>query len=483
MRRSSSSSDDASAPFGGLLGPLSGDAAVDAALSDAALLQAMLDVELALVRAQAKAGLVEGDRAGVVAGVEAACRAEAYDAGELGREAVASVNPVPPLVRALRTRVPDEARRWVHNGATSQDVLDTALVLVCRRSLVPLTARLDGVTDALAALADAHRATLLAGRTLAQQALPTTFGLKAAGWLESVGAAAAELARAAGALPLQFGGAAGTLASYGDAGPVVSVALADELGLPEPPLPWHTDRRPLVAYACALGSTCGALGKLATDVVALAQTEVGELVLSQGAGGSSTLPHKRNPAEAIRVRAATARTPALVATLLACMGQPHERAAGEWQAEWEPLRELVHLAGGAAGGTGQALAALEVDAARMRENLGRTKGLVLAEAVATRLADRVGRQRANELVRRAAERVRDTGRPLREELRDDAAVTDVLDEATLDAALDPAAYLGAADEFVSRALAAHAARRQVKGTRTGPRRGAGTPHGFGPGPR
>lgn len=459
MRPSSSSSDSDPAPFGGLLAALSGDAEVDAELSDTALLQAMLDVELALVRAQAKAGLVDGDQARIVSDVEAACRAEAYDVAELGRDAVSPANPVPPLVEALRAQVPDEARRYVHNGATSQDVLDTALVLVCRRSLVPLAARLDGVTDALAALADAHRATVLPGRTLAQQALPTAFGLKAAGWLESVGTAAVELVHAADALPLQFGGAVGTLASYGRHGVVMSAALADELELVEPALPWHTDRRPVVAYACALGTACGALGKVATDVVALAQTEVGEVVLAAGAGGSSTLPHKRNPVEAIRVRAAVTRVPGLVATLLGCMGQPHERAAGEWQAEWEPLRELLHLAGGAAGGTVDALAALDVDAARMRANLGLTNGLVLAEAVATRLAERLGRQRANEIVRQAAGKVRDTGRSLRSVLGDDAAVTDVLSGPELDAALDPAAYLGAADEFVSRALAAHAARR------------------------
>lgn len=461
MRPSSSSSDVA--PFGGLLGPLSGAADVDAALSDTALLQAMLDVELALVRAQAKAGLVTGDPERITADVETACRAEEYDVVEIGREAVSPANPVPPFVRALRSRVPDEARRHVHNGATSQDILDTALVLLCRRSLVPLAARLHGVTDALAALAETHRATVLLGRTLAQQALPTTFGLKAAGWLESVGRAADDLVRAADALPVQFGGAAGTLASYGDDGIRVLTALADELDLPEPVLPWHTDRGPLVTYACALGMTCGALGKVATDVVALAQTEVGEVVLGAGAGGSSTLPHKRNPGEAIRVRAAAARVPGLVATLLACMDQTHERAAGEWQAEWEPLRELLHLAGGAAAGTQDALAALDVDPARMRANLDLTDGLVLAEAVATRLAEGLGRQRANEIVRRAAEKVRDTGRSLRDVLLADEAVTGVLDEADLDAALDPAAYLGSADELVSRALAAHATRRKGSG--------------------
>jgi 3-carboxy-cis,cis-muconate cycloisomerase len=458
MRPSSSSSD--TSPFGGLLGPLSGAVEVDAALSDTALLQAMLDVERALVRAQAKAGLVQGDEARIAADVDAACQAEAYDADELGRAASSPANPVPPLVRELRSRVPDAARRYVHNGATSQDVLDTALVLLCRRSLVPLASHLTGVADALASLAEAHRATVMAGRTLAQQALPTTFGLKAAGWLQSAGVATDGLLRTAAALPLQFGGATGTLASFGADGVRVMAALADELDLPEPVLPWHTDRTPVAGYACALGSVCGALGKVATDVVALAQTEVAEVVLDAGAGGSSTLPHKRNPVEAIRVRAAAVRAPGLVATLLASMDQPHERAAGEWQAEWEPLRELVHLTGGAAAATVAALAAMNVDAARMRANLDLTDGLVLAEAVATRLADRLGRPRANEVVQRAAETVRDTGRSLRDVLLADDAVTAVLDPAELDAALDPAAYLGAAGELVDRALAAHAARRR-----------------------
>ncbi|HEX6444165.1 MAG TPA: lyase family protein, partial [Streptosporangiales bacterium] len=295
-----------------MLGPLSGAADVDAELSDEALVQAMLDVERALVRAQAKAGLVAGDAARVTADVDAACRAEAYDAEALGRAAVSAANPVPPLVRELRSRVPDAARRYVHNGATSQDVLDTALVLLCRRSLTPLGSHLAGVADALASLAEAHRATVLPGRTLAQQALPTTFGLKAAGWLQSVGVATEGLLRAADALPLQFGGATGTLASFGADGVRVLAALAGELGLPEPVLPWHTDRTLPARYGCALGTVCGALGKVATDVVALAQTEVAEVVLDAGAGGSSTMPHKRNPAEAVRARAVAVRAPGLV---------------------------------------------------------------------------------------------------------------------------------------------------------------------------
>lgn len=455
MRQSSSPSD--SAPYGGLLDQLSGDPEVDRELSDAAWLQALLDVEAALVRAQASAGLVAGDAAEVVGPVERACRAEAYDAAGIGRAALATGNPVVPLVRELESRVPEAARPYVHRGATSQDVLDTAVVLLCVRALRPLVARLDAGCDAMAALADAHRATPMAARTLLQQALPTTFGLVTAGWLSAVADARDELSRTAGRLRLQFGGAAGTLASLGEQGVPLLAALSRELGLPQPVLPWHTDRQRLVAFGSCVAAAVGALGKVATDVALLAQTEVGEVRegAAGGRGGSSTLPHKQNPVSAVLARAAAARAPGLVATLAGCMVQEHQRAAGAWHAEWETLRELLHLAGGAARSVGSTLDGLQVDTERMRANLDRTGGLLLAEAVTARLAPSLGRQAAHDLVQRLARDSVARGSPFREVLVGDTCVREHLGETGIDAALDPGAYLGSADAFVDRVLAAY----------------------------
>src|SRR5439155_3641219 len=222
--------------------------------------------------------------------------------------------------------------------------------------------------DPCAALADAHRDPVMAGRTLGQQAVPTTFGLKAAGWLVAVDAAAAALARVE--LAVQYGGAVGTLAATGPAGAAVVGLLAEELGLAEPVLAWHTDRTRVAGLAGALGVAAGVLGKVALDVVLLAQTEVGEVAEAEG-GGSSAMPHKRNPARAVLVRAAAARVPGLVATVLAAMAQEHERAAGAWQAEWVPVRDLLRLTGGAAHHAHAMLAGLRVDAAAMRRNLDR----------------------------------------------------------------------------------------------------------------
>lgn len=457
MRQFSSPSDRA--PYGGLLDQLSGDPEVDRELSDAAWLQALLDVEAALVRAQASTGMVAADAGGVVEQVDRTCRADAYDAGEIGRAALAAGNPVVPLVRELESRVPEAARPYVHRGATSQDVLDTALVLVCGRALRPLVARLAACCEAMAALADAHRATPMAARTLLQQALPTTFGMVAAGWLVSVSDARDELYRAAGRLRLQFGGAAGTLASLGDQGVPLLAALSRELGLPQPVLPWHTDRQRIVAFGSSAASVVGALGKVATDVALLAQTEVGEVREGSagGRGGSSTLPHKQNPVGSVLARAAAARVPGLVATLIACMSQEHQRAAGGWHAEWEPLRELLHVAGGAAGSMHAALDGLEVDAGRMRANLDRTGGLLLAETITARLAPSLGRQAAHDLVQRLGRDATARGLPFRDVLLGDDRVREQLGESGVDAALDPLAYLGSAGAFVARALAAYRA--------------------------
>jgi len=446
---------------GGLLGPLSGGSRADAELSDQAVLQAMLDAERALAVASARAGIVPDQAAAAIA---AACRADRFDPGDLGRRAEAAGNPVVPLVRDLTDRVAEaagpEAARWVHHGATSQDILDTAASLIAVRALGPVLDDLDGAARAAAGLADRHRATVMAGRTLGQQALPTTFGLKAAGWLVALEEAAAGLDRVRRTrLAAQLGGAAGTLASLGPAGVEVAGHYARVLGLCEPVVAWHTDRVRVAELAGALGAAAGAVGKLALDVTLLAQTEVGEVAepAGEGRGGSSTLPHKRNPVRAVLVRAATDRVPGLVATLLAAMAQEQERATGAWHAEWEPQAELLRLVGGAAARARELLEGLEVDPDRMRANLEATGGLLLTERIAGALAGTLGRVAAGDLVQRLASASAGSGRPLREVLLADPTVRARLEEDEVDRLLDPEGYLGAAGQLVDRALAAHRA--------------------------
>ena len=448
---------------GGLLGPLFGGSRADAELSDRAFLQAMLDAERALAVAASRAGVVPEPAAAAIA---AACQADRFDPGDLGRRAEAAGNPVVPLVRDLTGQVAaeagPEAARWVHHGATSQDILDTAASLVAARALGPILDDLDGAAAGCARLAQDHRDTVMAARTLGQQALPTTFGLKAAGWLAALDETAAGLDRVrTERLAAQLGGAAGTLASLGPEGIEVAAGYAGELGLAEPALPWHTNRARVAELAGALGAAAGVLAKLALDVTLLAQTEVAEAnePAEGGRGGSSTLPHKRNPVGAVLIRAATARVPGLVATLLGSMAQEQERAAGAWHAEWEPLGELLRLVGGAARRARELVGALEVHPDRMRANLEATGGLLLTERVAGALAGPLGRAEAGDLVQRLAREASDSGRPLRELLLASEAVRGQLDEGEVDRLLDPEGYLGSAGRFVDRALAAHQAHR------------------------
>ncbi|SCF22228.1 3-carboxy-cis,cis-muconate cycloisomerase [Micromonospora chokoriensis] len=439
MRQSSSPSDR-------LLGGVSGAPDVDTELSDRSLLQAMLDAEAALARATADVGILPPPAAEAI--VEQ-CRADRYDPGALGRAADAAGNPVVALVGELTAAVPEHARGWVHFGATSQDVLDTALVLVSVRALDPLLRHLDAAVDAAARLADTHRDTVLVARTLGQQAAPTTFGLKAAGWLTGLVEARDRLRQAGAAQPAQLGGAVGTLAAFGPAGTEAVERFAAHLGLPSSPLPWHTRRQPWLDLAAALGGLLVSTGKVALDVGLLAQNDVGEVAEGgTGRGRSSAMPHKRNPVDSILVTAAARRGPGLVATVFAAAVQEHERAAGAWHAEWEPLLDLLHVAGGAAARCARMLVGLQVHPARMRENLDATGGLVLAEAVAARLAPVVGRGVAHDLVTRAA-----AGASFRAALLADPAIRAHLSEAAIDEALDPYRWLGSAHRFVDTALA------------------------------
>ncbi|WP_035857684.1 3-carboxy-cis,cis-muconate cycloisomerase [Cryptosporangium arvum] len=421
-----------------LFDPLFADARVSVELGDRAVFRAMLDVEAALARAEASVGVIPADAADAIG---AACGGE-FDLAAVGLAGVGAGNPVVPLVRQVEQRLPSSAKPWVHHGATSQDVLDTALMLVASRARGAVLDAVRHAADALAGLAAAHRGTLMVGRTLGQQALPTTFGLKAAGWLVALDTAAVRLR--AVPLAIQFGGAAGTLAALGSRGLDVAAALATELGLAEPVLPWHTDRQRVLDLGSALAAVSAALGKIALDVTLLASSEVREVAEGGEGGGSSAMPHKRNPANAILVRSASLRTPGLLATLhTAAAQQEHERATGGWHAEWETLRELLDVVGGAAGRAARFLPDLQVDGAAMRATLDATGGVLLSESVSGALAETLGRGAAHDLVKNAVA----TGRPLRE----------VLLEAGVDAdpVLDPANYLGSASALVDRALAAH----------------------------
>jgi 3-carboxy-cis,cis-muconate cycloisomerase len=415
----------------------------------------MLDAEGALAVAEARVGLIPADAAEVIA---ECCDASRFDPEEIGQGARASGNPVPPLVRALTGRVSEaseEAARYVHKGASSQDITDTAAMLVARRALDLILAELDGTAAACARLAGEHRGTLMAGRTLLQQALPTTFGLKAAGWLVAVlEARRAVLDVRSSRLAAQLGGAAGTLASLGSSGISVLGEFARELELAEPALPWHADRTRVAEVGAVLSLVAGVLGKISSDVILMAQTEVGEVAepAAQGRGGSSTLPHKRNPILSVTAAASVRRVQDLSRTLAGAMVQEHERAAGAWHSEWEALSGALALTGGAAAAVREVAEGLEVRPEKMRENLDATGGMLLAENVTTVAAERLGRLKAHDLVQAACRRALEEGKPLREELLEDDAFGEVLSEGEIDVALDPAGYLGSAGGFVERAL-------------------------------
>ena len=378
------------------------------------------------------------------------------DLAALGRGTASSGTPVPALLAAMRGRLDASgpATAHLHQGATSQDVIDTATMLVVKRALGPLLADLTVAGGSCAELANHHRETVMPGRTLLQQGAPISFGLKAAEWLTGLGAARTQLVWLHDhELAVQFGGAVGTLAALGDRGLEVMSVMAQELGLACPPLAWHTIRIRPAQLACALGMALGAMAKIAVDVVLLAQTEVAEA--KEGGpdrGGSSAMPHKRNPVDAIAVRACAQRGPGLVATILASMAQEHERAAGSWQSEWPTLAELLCLTGSAATTLRELLAELELDPERMRANLVPE---AMSERVAAALAQSIAPGRAREIVQGAARAAAEQRRPFRDLLLEIAEVSERLGSDGVEQALDPEAYLGASDTLIDRALAAH----------------------------
>src|SRR5919107_4225325 len=363
------------------------------AVSGRAWLGAMLEAEGALAIAQARAGLIPRQAAETIV---SCCDADRFDPEEIARRGRAQGNPVPSLVRALTeavSGVSEDAASHVHKGATSQDIMDTAAMLVCRYALGLILIEVEGIAAACARLADAYRDAMMPGRTLLQQALPTTFGKKVAGWLVSVLEVGRRLreVREAG-LAVQLGGAVGTLASLDPAGTRVLGEFARELDLAEPVVPWHTDRVRISNVGSALSLVAGVLGKISQDVILMAQTEVGEVAepAGGGRGGSSTLPHKRNPVGSVLAIACARRVRGEASILLGAMAQEHERAAGAWQAEWEALSGALAHTGGAAAAVREVLEGLEVRSERMRENLDMTGGLVLAESVSVALGRRIG---------------------------------------------------------------------------------------------
>jgi 3-carboxy-cis,cis-muconate cycloisomerase len=448
-----------SLPSDRLFGPSLTTPAMAEATSDRAWLAAMLEVEAGLAEAESAAGLMPAEAA---AAIRAACEAvDSFDIDQIGREAVAAANPVVPLVRALTRAVPAEAAVYVHLGATSQDILDTALMLIAKRALDLLLADLEGLAAGCARLAERHRDSVMPGRTLLQQAVPITFGLKAAGWLLGVTEAAERLAELRqGRLAVQLGGAAGTLASLGEAGLAVASGLAHKLGIAEPPLPWHSDRTRIAQLGSALAIAAAAAGKIALDIVLLAQTEVAEVAEGEP-GVSSAMPHKRNPVAAIEADACARGAAAQAAVLLASMRAEHERAAGAWQSEWHAVGEAFRLTAGAVARTRAAVEGLTVDVARMRANLDLGGGLLMSEAVVEALAARLGRVPAQEIVRAAAARVATGADTLAEVLAAEPAVAAVLSREELTSALDPARHVGQAGALIDRALAIH-----QKGRRT-----------------
>lgn len=457
-------------PDHGLLSPVRAGTAAEAATGDVALLQAMLDAEAALTRAQGPAWAGEA--------VTAAAKADRFDVRDLALRARSGGNPVIPLVADLTAAAGQEAAPYVHRGATSQDIVDTAMMLVAARTLPLITADLTRTAAALATLAAEHRDTPMPGRTLTQHAVPTTFGLKAAGWRSLTLDATDRLTTLP--LPAQLGGAAGTLASFGqsfrwggtggqngtpaegsdpartprtpDPALTLLTTYAAELNLAAPSLPWHTLRTPVADLATALAFTCAALGKMATDVLTLSRTEIAELSEGTG-GGSSAMPHKANPVHATLIASAAHQAPALASVLLTSLASAgDERPAGAWHAEWQPLRELLRLAGGAAAHAADLTANLRVRPARMRANLDLTHGLIVSERIAAALAPTLGRAGAKELLTTASRRTAAEGIPLAEALADALPQGQLAELTNLSELTDPTHYTGSAAALVDRAL-------------------------------
>jgi 3-carboxy-cis,cis-muconate cycloisomerase len=432
-----------------LTGPLFATEEMRAAFSDRARLGAMLRVEAALARAEARFGLAPDALADALERIAP----DDFDLESLGAQAALAGVPVIPFVKAVQSRLPKEIAAGFHKGATTQDILDTALVVQMRDGFGLIASDFKAIIPALGGLAARHRGTPCAGHTYGQHAAPITFGFKAAVWLAGVAEVAEQLPSVRSrALTASLGGPVGTLAGLGAKGPEVARAFAEELGLAAAPLAWHTRRARMVEAGAWLATLMGALAKMGTDVAHLASTEVGEVAEPHvpGRGGSSAMPHKRNPLSATVILAAHAAAKGHIVTLLDAMAAAHERPAGLWHAEWHALPQLFGLASGALRESRRLAEGLEVDAARMRANLDATRGLLFADAAAAALAPALGRGEAHRLVEEAADMVRRTGRDLRGVLSERAGEH----AATLDKAFDLEPAIAAASRWVEPAIAA-----------------------------
>jgi 3-carboxy-cis,cis-muconate cycloisomerase len=428
--------------------------AMSAIFGDAPTVQVLLDVEAALARAQAGLGVIPASAA---LAITQAAVAHGFDADALAREARASATIVIPLVAALTARVEavdPVAARYVHWGATSQDIVDTAVSVQIERAGHALERDHATLAEQLRLLSDRHADTVMLGRTLLQPAPPTTFGLKAAGWYASLCRSWARVAQAwHDAARVQLGGASGTLAAFGDRGPKIADALGNDLGirLPTAAAPWHTARDRSAALVAACAIYAGVLGKIARDVSLLMQFEVGEA--REAGGGSSAMPHKQNPSGCARTLAAAARLPGLAATMLAGLVQEHERAVGAWQAEWPVIAEALQATGAALEAMRDVIAGLSVDPARMRANVDATRGAIFAERVVMLAAPVLGRSAAHQLLKDALARSQASGQSLADIVRAVPELAGVVDAEALRSLDDPRAYLGAAEALRQRLLA------------------------------
>jgi 3-carboxy-cis,cis-muconate cycloisomerase len=443
-----------------LLAPMLSSAAMRAICDDTALLQYMLDFEAALARAEAATGVIPAGAAGPIA---KACKAEAFDLSALAEAATRSGNLAIPLVKALTAEVAKadtesdaEAARYVHWGATSQDVIDTAVMLTLRAAIDALLADTDRAIAGFARLARQHRDTAMVARTWLQHALPMPFGLKLAEYAAALHRSRLRLRRLRQeGLALQFGGAAGTLAALGDKGILVAEKLAQELDLPRPEAPWHTHRDRIAEAASVFAILAGTCGKIARDVSLMMQTDVAEAFepSGEGRGGSSTMPHKRNPVAAATALAAATMAPNLAATIFAAQVQDHERSAGPWHAEWPTLPMLQLVTSGALAAIVDIAEGLEVDVARMRVNLEATHGLIMAEAVTFALAEKIGKSAAHHLIEAASKKAVAGKKDLRDVLSADARVTAHLDAERIAKLFEPMAYQGVSQALIDRLLA------------------------------
>ena len=438
-----------------LLAPMLSSAAMRAICDDAAYLQHMLDFEAALARAEAATGVIPVNAAGPIT---KACRAESFDLDALAEAATQSGNLAIPLVKALTANVAKagaDAARYVHWGATSQDVIDTAAMLTLRAAIDALLADLDRAIAGFAKLAKQHRATAMVARTWLQHALPMPFGLKLAEYAAALHRSRARVQRLRKeTLALQFGGAAGTLAALGNNGWRVAEKLAQELKLPLPDAPWHTHRDRMAEAASVLAILAGTCGKIARDVSLMMQTDVAEAFepSGEGRGGSSTMPHKRNPVAAATALAAATMAPNLAATMFAAQVQDHERSAGPWHAEWPTLPMLLLVTSGALAAMVDIAEGLEVDAARMRVNLDTTHGLIMAESVTMKLAEKIGKSEAHHLVEAASKKAVAEKKDLHEVLTQDPKVTAHLDAGKIAGLFEPMAYQGVSQSLIDRLL-------------------------------